>query len=145
MLLLHPYSFCPLFLFIFAWNILLVSLIFLKRSLVFAILLFFSISLHCSLGKAFLSLLDIFWNSTFRWVFFSFSPLPLASLLYVTTYIEVMYRFCRIKLSKWYSNLHPVVFSSSQSNDQIKTHKGHIGCIESTMIKGDNKKCFGRP
>ena len=43
---------------IFAWNVPLVSLIFLKRSLVFAILLFSSISLHCSL-KAFLSLLAI--------------------------------------------------------------------------------------
>ena len=36
---------------IFAWNVPLVSLIFLKRSLVFPILLFPSISLHCSLKK----------------------------------------------------------------------------------------------
>ena len=36
---------------IFAWNVLLVSLIFLKRSLVFPILLFFSISLHWSLRE----------------------------------------------------------------------------------------------
>ena len=43
---------------IFAWNVLLVSLIFLKRSLVFPILLFSFISLHWSLRKAFyLSLL----------------------------------------------------------------------------------------
>ena len=45
---------------IFAWNIPLVSLIFLKRFLVFPLLLFFSISLHWSLGKAFLSLLLFF-------------------------------------------------------------------------------------
>ena len=38
-----------------AWNVPLVSLIFLKRSLVFPILLFSSISLHWSLRKAFLS------------------------------------------------------------------------------------------
>ena len=44
---------------IFAWNISLVSLIFLKRFLLFPILLFFSISLHWSLRKAFLSLLAI--------------------------------------------------------------------------------------
>ena len=50
---------------IFAWNVPLVSLIFLKRSLVFPILLFSSISLHWSLRKAFLSLLDI-WNAAFR-------------------------------------------------------------------------------
>ena len=36
-----------------------------KRSLVFPILLFFSISLHWSLRKAFLSLLAILWNSAF--------------------------------------------------------------------------------
>ena len=41
---------------IFAWNVALVSLIFLKRSLVFPILLFFSISLHWLLRKAFLPL-----------------------------------------------------------------------------------------
>ena len=44
---------------VFAWNVPLVSLIFLKRSLVFPILLFSSISLQWSLRKAFLSLLAI--------------------------------------------------------------------------------------
>jgi len=43
----------------FAWNVPLVSLIFLKRSLVFPILFFPSISLHCSLRKAYLFLLAI--------------------------------------------------------------------------------------
>ena len=52
---------------IFAWNVPLVSLIFLKRSLVFPIVLFSSISLHWSLRKAFLSLLAILWNSAFKW------------------------------------------------------------------------------
>ena len=66
---------------IFAWNVLLVSLVFLKRSLVFPILLFSSISLHWSLRKAFLSLLAIPWNPAFSWIYVSFSPLPLASLL----------------------------------------------------------------
>ena len=56
---------------IFAWNVPLVSLIFLKRSLVFSILLFSSISLHWSLRKAF-SLLAILWNSAFRWVYLSY-------------------------------------------------------------------------
>jgi len=67
---------------IFAWNVPLVSLIFLKRCLVFPILLFSSISLHWSLRKAFLSLLAILWNSAFRWIYLSFSPLPFASLLF---------------------------------------------------------------
>ena len=51
---------------IFAWNVRLVALIFLKRSLVFHLLLFSSISLHRSLRKAFLSLLAILWNSAFK-------------------------------------------------------------------------------
>ena len=67
---------------IFAWNVPLVSLIFLRRSLVFPILLFFSISLHCSLKKAFLSLLAVFWNSAFRWIYLCFFPLPFASFLF---------------------------------------------------------------
>ena len=67
---------------IFAWNVPLVSLIFLKRSLVFPILLFSSISLHWSLRKAFLSLLSILWNSAFKWAYLSFSPLLFASLLF---------------------------------------------------------------
>ena len=67
---------------IFAWNIPLVSLIFLKRFLVFHIQLSPSISLHWSLRKAFLFLLAILWNSAFRWVYLSFSPLLFASLLF---------------------------------------------------------------
>ena len=67
---------------IFAWNIPLVSLVFLKRSLVFPILLLSSISLHWSLRKAFLSFLAVCWNSAFRWVYLSFSPLLFTSLLF---------------------------------------------------------------
>ena len=64
---------------IFAWNIPMIFLIFLKRSLVFPILLFSSISLHWLLRKAFLCLIAILWNSAFKWVYLSFSPLLLAS------------------------------------------------------------------
>ena len=88
----HPFlissasvRFIPLLSFIvpiFAWNIHLVSLIFLKRSLVFPILLFSSVYLHWSLRKAFLSLHALLWNSAFKWVYLSFSPLPFASLLF---------------------------------------------------------------
>ena len=67
---------------IFVWNVPLLSLIFLKRSLIFPILLLSSISLHWSLKKAFLSLLAILWNSEVKWVYLSFSPLLLASLLF---------------------------------------------------------------
>ena len=67
---------------IFAWNVPLVSLIFLKRSLVFPLLLFSSISLHWLLRKAFLSLLAILWNSAFKWEYLSFSPWLCTSLLF---------------------------------------------------------------
>ena len=39
--------------------------------------------LHCSLRKAFLSLLAILWNSAFSCVYLSLSPLPFASLLFI--------------------------------------------------------------
>jgi len=55
---------------IFARKIPLVSLIFLKRSPVFPILLFSSNSLHLSVRKAFLSLLAILWISALKWVYF---------------------------------------------------------------------------
>ena len=66
---------------IFAWNVPLVSLMFLKRSLVLSTQLFSSVSLHWSLRKAFLPLLAILWNTAFQWIYFSFYPLSLASLL----------------------------------------------------------------
>jgi len=55
---------------------------FLEEITSFSILLFSSISLHWSLRKALLSLLVILWNSAFKWVYISFSPLPFASLLF---------------------------------------------------------------
>ena len=63
---------------LFVWNVSLVSRVFLKRSLVFPILSFFSISLHCFLKNAFLSLLAILWNFAFKWVYLSFSRLSFA-------------------------------------------------------------------
>ena len=63
-------------------NVPLVSLIFLKISLDFPIILFSSISWHWLLRKAFLSLLASLWNSAFKWVYLSFPPLPFTSLLF---------------------------------------------------------------
>ena len=60
---------------ILAWNVPLIPPIFLKRSLVFLILLFSSSSLHCSFKKAFLCLLAFLWNSAFCWVYLSLSLL----------------------------------------------------------------------
>ena len=66
---------------ILAWNIPLIAPVFLKSSLVFPILLFSSISFHCSLKKPLLSLLALLWNSAFSWIYLSLCPLPFASLL----------------------------------------------------------------
>ena len=74
----RPITYMSILVLIFAWNVPLVSVIFLKRSLVFPILLFSSVSLHWSLRKAFLFLLAILWNSAFKWEYLSFSPLPFA-------------------------------------------------------------------
>ena len=109
---------------IFAWNILLVSLIFLKWSLVFPILLFSSIFLHWSLWKAFLLLLAILWNSAFKWVYLSFSPLPLASLLssanckassdnhFIASFIEIHYSVCKLWLTPVFTKDRCFIFIS---------------------------------
>ena len=96
---------------IFACNVPLVPLIFLKRSLVFPILLFSSISLHWSLRKAFLSLFAVLWNSAFRWVYLSFPLLPLASLLSqlsVTPLQTTILPFCISFSWEWSWSLPPV-------------------------------------
>ena len=67
---------------IFAWNVPLVSLIFLRDLSVFPILLLSSISLHWILRKAFLFLFAILWDSAFKWEYLSFSPLFFTSLLF---------------------------------------------------------------
>ena len=100
---------------IFRWNIPLVFLIFLKRTLGFPILYFFSVSLHWSLRKHFLSfflaLLAIFWNSAFKWVYLSFSPLLFTSLLsqlFVRSPQTTIFLF-RISFSwRWSWSLSPV-------------------------------------
>ena len=64
---------------IFGKSVPLIFPIFLKRSLVFPLLLFSSIFKHCSLKKACLSLRAILWNSAFTWVYLSLSPLLFTS------------------------------------------------------------------
>ena len=66
----------------FAWHVPFVSLNFMKRSLVFPILLFSSMFLHWSLRKDSLSLLAILWNSAFSWEYLSLSTFPFAYLLF---------------------------------------------------------------
>ena len=65
---------------IFGWKASLMFPIFLMRSLVVPLLLFPSIIKHCSLKRAFLSFLAIFWNSEFNQMYFSLSLLLFASL-----------------------------------------------------------------
>ena len=59
---------------IFAWNVPLVSLIFFGEIASLFHFVASSVSLRWSLRKAFLSLLAILQNSTFKWVYHSFSP-----------------------------------------------------------------------
>ena len=82
----------------------------------FPILLFSSISLHWLLRKSFLSFLAILWNSAFKWMYLSFSPLPLASLLFLA--------ICKVLSDNYFAFLHffflgmllIIQFSSVQSS-----------------------------
>ena len=65
----------------------------------------FLISLHWSPRKAFVSLLAILWNSAFRWLYLSFSPLPFAFLLFSAickASPDSHFAFCKIRM--YYSN-----------------------------------------
>ena len=74
-------SFMSLIVSIFGQNVPLISAMFLKRSLVFPLLLYSSRFTHYSLKKAFLSLHALLWNSAFSWIHLSLYPLLFASLL----------------------------------------------------------------
>jgi len=100
---------------IFAWNVPFVSLIFLKRSLVLPILLCSSISLHWSLRKAFLSLLAVVWNSAFKWVYLSFSPLPFASFLFTA--------ICKASSDNHFAFLHFFFLEWSWSLPPVQCHE----------------------
>ena len=78
---IRSYHFCPLWCPSLHENVPFVSPIFLKRSVVFPILLFSSISLHCSFRKAFLYHLAILGNSAFSLLYLSLPLLPFAFLL----------------------------------------------------------------
>ena len=83
---------------ILTWNVHLVSPVFLKRSLVFCILFFFSISLHCSCNKTFLFLLALLWNSAF-----SIFPFLLCLLL-------IFSAFCKSSSDNHFAFLHCIFF-----------------------------------
>ena len=104
-------SFLPFLSFImtiFVWNVPLVSPILLKRSLVFPLLLFSSTSLHCSLKKAFLSLLAVLWNSAISWVYLSLSPLFLffSQLFLKTPHTTILPSYIYFSLG-WFWSLPP--------------------------------------
>ena len=66
---------------------------------------------HCSLKKAFLYILAVFWNSAFRWVYLSFSPLPFTSLLFSAickVSSDNRFAFCISFSWGWFWSLPPV-------------------------------------
>ena len=96
---------------IFAWNVPLVSLIFLKRSLVFPILLFSTISLHWSLKKAFyLSLLffGTLLSDAYIFPFLLCFSLPFFSQLFVRPPQTAILLFCISFPWGWSWSLSPI-------------------------------------
>ena len=76
---------------IFGQNVLLIPLVFLKRYLVFLLLLFSCNFIHCSLKKAFLSLSMLFFGKLCL-VEYTFSFLPCFSLLFFLQLFEGLLR-----------------------------------------------------
>ena len=124
---------------ILAWNVPLISPIFLTRSLVFPILMLSSISLHCSFKKAFLSLLVILGNSAFSWIHLSFLPcfsLLFFPQLFVTSPQTTTLPYCISFSLGWFWSLPLVQFYKPpfivlQSLYQIYSHESihHLHCI----------------
>ena len=111
---------------IFVWNFPLISLIFLKRSLVFPILLFSSISLHWSLRKAVLSLLVILWNSAFKWVYLSFSPITYGYTGHSEKRIQVEDNYVIIVLHLISNNRNLVISLRKRKNLLESRSQGHL-------------------
>ena len=101
----------------------------LKRSLVFPMLLFSSISLHWSLRKSFFSLLAILWNSAFKWVYSSFSPLPFSSLLFTT--------ICKASSHNRFAFFHFFFLGMVWSLPPVQCHKSII-CDNNLIIHINN-------
>ena len=125
-LLISPASVRSFIMPIFAWNVPLMSLIFLERSLVFTILSFSYSSLHWSLRKAFLSLLDIVWNSAFKRVYLSFSPLPLSSLLFPA--------ICKASSDKNFAFLHSLSWGWSWSFPPVQCPNPLFGVLQALFL-----------
>ena len=97
---------------IFPWNIPLASLIFLKRSLVFPILFFSSISLHWSLRKVFLSLpcysLELCIQMLISFLFLLCFSLLFFSELFVRPPQTIILPFCISFSWGWSRSLPPI-------------------------------------
>ena len=98
-------QFLSFIVYIFSWRVPLVSLLFLKRSLVFPIVLFSSICLHWSLRKAFLSLFAILCNSAFRWVYWN-SIVRSQVIPGITCNLALNTRWSRAKANRVFSREH---------------------------------------
>ena len=80
MLLLGPYHFSPWLCHLFLKCSLGISNFLEETSSLSHFIVF--LCLHWAFGKPFLFLLAILWNSTFIWIYLSFSSLPFTSLLF---------------------------------------------------------------
>ena len=97
---------------------------FLKRSLVFSILLFSSISLHCSLKKAFLSFLAILWNSACNQ--YIFPCLPCILLLFFSELFIRLHQFLQYsKVNQLYLHIYLLFF-------RFFSRIGHYRVLRST-------------
>ena len=111
----RPLPFLPFIVPLVGWNVPLIFLVFLKRSLVFTLLLLFSISLHCSLKKTFYSGLTVL--GTLHLVECTFPFLPCFSLLfYPQLFVKPPQQPLRLLVSLF---LHTVFTASIHSSSRI--------------------------
>ena len=90
--------------------------------------MFPSISLHWLLRKALLSLLAILWNSAFRWIYLSFSPLPFQlcpALCDCSLPGSSVHGIFQVRILEWFA----ISFFSWASRPRDQTYISYVSCI----------------
>ena len=123
---------------ILAWNFSFITPVSL-RSLVISIVLFYSISLHCSFKKAFLFFLVLLWNFAFSWVYLSLSPLPFTSLLSSHFSPFLSFNICKTSSDNHFVFLHFFFFGMDSFSHCLLTVLGtSFHCSSCTLPSSSN-------
>ena len=79
----------------------------------------------------FFSLLSVLWNSAFKWVYLSFSPLPLASLFFSA--------ICKVSSDSHFAFLHYFFLGMVLTTTSLTMHSWHCRLFLQPLASEDNR------